>query len=205
MLYDLDQLSNYLVNDHGLIAEYQRQKEPYSNHTYRLYRFLTELEDLVNSVTDEIAIIRLLIPKVRKLLTECYWLQSEYNRPSGKTNYAVKPLYEDLDYPLTIQNVMWLPQQISSIHNHGTWGIVGVISGQEKNKIWRRYGESGQKLELVGEKILFPGDVIAFTSNAIHSIESLGNEPTITFNLYGVTDFANRYEYNPITHQAKNF
>lgn len=135
MLYDRDRLRNYLVNDDGLIEEYQRQKEQYSEYPYRLYRFLTELEDILNSVTDELAIIRLVIPKIRKLLTECYWLQTDYHQPSGKVNCAVKPLYEDLDYPLTIQNVVWLPQQVSSIYNHGTWGIVGVISGQEKNKL----------------------------------------------------------------------
>ncbi len=54
-------------------------------------------------------------------------------------------------------------------------------------------------------KILLPGDIIGFTPDAIHSVEPLGDEPVITFNLYGVTEYQERFEFNPVTHSAKNF
>jgi predicted metal-dependent enzyme (double-stranded beta helix superfamily) len=41
--------------------------------------------------------------------------------------------------------------------------------------------------------------------DAIHSVESIGNEATITFNLYGVTDFSRRYEFDRVNHTAKKF
>ncbi|WP_293073370.1 hypothetical protein [Moorena sp. SIO4A5] len=76
---------------------------------------------------------------------------------------------------------------VSPIHNHGTWGVVAVISGQEKNTFWRRTDDPDfcDRIEQVGEKILFPGDIISFTSDGIHSVEAMGDEPTITFNIYG--------------------
>ena len=41
-----------------------------SPNPYRLYRFLTDLEDIITNETQESIIVRKLIPKVRRLLTE---------------------------------------------------------------------------------------------------------------------------------------
>ena len=41
--------------------------------------------------------------------------------------------------------------------------------------------------------------------DAIHSVESLGDEPTITFNIYGETNFSQRFEFDTLTNTAKNF
>ncbi|WP_365974346.1 hypothetical protein [Moorena sp. SIO4G3] len=96
---------------------------------------------------------------------------------------------------------------VSPIHNHGTWGIVAVISGQEKNTFWRRTDDPDfrDRIEQVGEKILFPGDIISFNSDAIHSVEAMGYEPTITFNIYGETNYEQRFDFDPLTHSAKTF
>ncbi|MEM1369934.1 MAG: cupin, partial [Cyanobacteria bacterium P01_H01_bin.15] len=40
---------------------------------------------------------------------------------------------------------------------------------------------------------------------AIHSVEPLGDEPAVTFNLYGETDFAQRFEFDALKHTAWNF
>ncbi|WP_367142217.1 hypothetical protein [Moorena sp. SIO1F2] len=41
---------------------------------------------------------------------------------------------------------------VSPIHNHGTWGVVAVISGQEKNTFWRRTDDPDfcDRIEQVG-------------------------------------------------------
>jgi predicted metal-dependent enzyme (double-stranded beta helix superfamily) len=55
------------------------------------------------------------------------------------------------------------------------------------------------------EIILNPGDVIALTADAIHSVEPLGDEPTISFNLYGVTNFQQHYQFDPDQQTAQQF
>lgn len=201
---DIEPAYDYLVKDTGSVTtDIYLPEEDFSEDIYRLYRFLTELEDTLATTTQPEQILSILLPKVRKLLTDSYWLQSEYIEPNPQTGWSVKTLYQELDYPITVQNVAWMPQKTSPIHNHGTWGIVAVMAGQEENKIWQR-GE-GDRLELVETKILQPGDIIAFTPEAIHSIAAVGIEPTITFNVYGITDFSRRYEFNPQTHQARHF
>jgi predicted metal-dependent enzyme (double-stranded beta helix superfamily) len=52
-------------------------------------------------------------------------------------------LYDEPDFPLTVQTVSWLPGQVSPIHNHATWGVVALISGTEKNTLWRRTNPDG--------------------------------------------------------------
>jgi predicted metal-dependent enzyme (double-stranded beta helix superfamily) len=95
----------------------------------------------------------------------------------------------------------------SSIHNHGTWGVVAVLKGQEKHTFWRRVptSEFPDQIEQVGEHILNVGEIISFTPHAIHQVEALGNEPTVSFHLYGDTQPQSRMEFNPITRTAKPF
>ena len=53
--------------------------------------------------------------------------------------------------------------------------------------------------------MLYPGDIIGFTGNAVHKVDPVGDEPAISFNLYGVTDYSRRYQYDPKTLAAAKF
>ncbi|GAB4179620.1 MAG: hypothetical protein Fur006_13080 [Coleofasciculaceae cyanobacterium] len=178
-----------------------------STNPYRLYRFLTDLEDILEEITDERQRLQVIRPLVRRLLTSSEWLQGEYLEPDPETGWSVLMLYDEPNFPLTVQTVVWLPGRVSPIHNHATWGVVALISGQEKNTFWKRvnHQESSGEIEQVGEHILMHGDIISFLPDAIHSVEALGDEPTITFNLYGETNYEQRFEFDPVTGTAKNF
>jgi predicted metal-dependent enzyme (double-stranded beta helix superfamily) len=198
---------NWLLTKDGNCIALSLDELELPEKPYRLYRFLTELEHILDTVKDSRDRIRVITPLVRKLLTSSYWLQMAYTDPSLELGWSVHFLYEEYEFPLTIQMVAWLPGHVSPIHNHGTWGIVAIISGQEKNRFWQRSSRPGHSsaIEFVGEKILTSGDIIGFTPDAIHSVEPLGAEPVITFNLYGVTDYSQRFEFDPVTHTAKHF
>lgn len=174
---------------------------------YRLYRFLTDVEDILAAEPDDVRRIEAIAPRVRKLLNSSYWLQFEFVQPQPTPGWSVRFLFQDHDFPLTVQMVAWLPGTPSPIHNHGTWGIVAVVNGQEKNRFWRKAPtpDHPDRIEPAGDRILYPGDLISFVPDAIHSVEPLGDEPTITFNLYGVTNFQQRFEYDPVQHTAKLF
>ncbi|MEM7759615.1 MAG: cupin [Cyanobacteria bacterium P01_A01_bin.40] len=178
---------------------------------YRLYRFLTEVEDNLRLATiearDEATSLCGLRMLVRKLLLNCYTVKTRLPQPEEDTGVSVVMLYDELGFPMTIQTEMNLPGTTSSIHNHGTWGIVMVLEGKQKNTFWKRNptSEFPNKIERVGERIIEPGDIISFTSEAIHSIEAVGDEPTVTFNLYGETFGNKRFQFNPDKQTAKHF
>ncbi|MDZ7991954.1 MAG: cupin [Nostoc sp. EfeVER01] len=174
---------------------------------YRLYRFLTEVEDVLNGSDNETNCLPEIRMLVRRLIVNSYWVRSQHLEPSPKTGTSVLLLYDELGFPLTVQTVTFAPGTRSNIHNHGTWGIVAVLKGQEKNTFWRRTNspEFQDKIEATGEVTLSPGDIISFTPDAIHCVEAVGDEPTVTFNIYGETDPNERFEFDPIKYSAKNF
>ena len=174
---------------------------------YRFHRFLTEVEDVLEGAIDETTCLPQLVHLVRRLITNSYWLQTQYIEPSPDTGTGVIMLYDEIGYPLTVQIATYLPGVKSFIHNHGNWGVVAVLRGEEKNMLWKRLSAPQliDWVEPTAEVILLPGDVISFTPDAIHSVMSIGDEPTVTFSLYGETHHSKRFEFDPVTHTAKNF
>lgn len=199
---------DWFVNGDG---EYQICKAPREwdllRENYRLYRFLTELEDVLNDVADESIRLPEIRMLVRRLLVNSYWVQNQYLDTCPQAGTSVLSLYDELGFQFTIQTVTFAPGSKSNIHNHGTWGIVGILKGQEKNTIWKRSSsdEFQGRVEQTGELMLFPGDIISFTPDAIHCVEAVGDEPTVTFNLYGETDSNQRFEFDVVKHVAKRY
>ncbi len=198
-------MQNWLVTDDGTCTNFGTVEAEPPERTYRMYRFLTEMEDILAAEPDDAKRVQALIPLVRKLLISSYWLQLEHKPPSEKTGWSVNFLYREHEYPITVQMVVWSPGTKSKIHNHATWGIVAMVGGQEKNRLWQQAEGDPKKLIAAGEQILYPGDIIGFTRNAVHQVMPMGDEPTISFNLYGVTDYSTRYKYDEETLAASKF
>jgi predicted metal-dependent enzyme (double-stranded beta helix superfamily) len=176
---------------------------------YRFHRFLTEVEDSLDQATTEhqsecLPAVRRL---VRKLVLNSYWLQTQRPDLDATEKSAFLNLYDEIGFPLTVQVETLIPGASSSIHNHGTWGVVAILQGQEKNTLWQRSPEPElpDKITCVEEKTLTHGDVISFTPEAIHNIQAVGEESLVTFNVYGETESKQRFEFDPVTHQAKRY
>lgn len=199
---------NWLVTNEGqcLKNEVVYQDEELQR-PYRLYRFLTDLEDILERVKDDRERLNLICPLVRRLLNSSEWLQMNYLLPDPETGWSVLMLYDEPDFPITVQTVVWAPGSISPIHNHGCWGIVALLSGQEKNTFWQRSpsSEFPDRIEPVSDRLLNSGDILCLMPDTIHHLEAIGNEPTISFNLYGETNYNQRFEFDPIYSTAKNF
>lgn len=173
---------------------------------YHLHRFLTEVEDVLNCGYDEIKCLEILRLIVRRLIVNSYWLQTQKPTPTP-SGIPARMLYDELGYPLTVQTALAQPGVESTVHNHGNWGIVAILAGEEKNTFWRRVPTALQqsRVEPVGDIILLPGDIISFTADAIHSVKAISDEPTFSFSLYGETFHSRRFEFDPTTHTARNF
>jgi predicted metal-dependent enzyme (double-stranded beta helix superfamily) len=200
-------IQDWLVTHEGnsVEAEIADAAEVYAAHTtdtaddsrpYRLYRFLTDLENILDRVKDDQLRLRFICPLVRRLLTSSEWLQMNFLPPDPATGWSVVRLYNEPDFPITIQTVTWAPGSTSPVHNHATWGIVALLSGQEKNTFWRRSPTHADRIEPTSDRLLVPGDILCLMPDAIHQVEAMGDEPTISFNLYGETDFAQRFEFD---------
>jgi predicted metal-dependent enzyme (double-stranded beta helix superfamily) len=204
-------MKDWLVTDDGRCEARPsaREWDLISEHYY-LHRFLTEVIDLLAQVKNELdewdhlpQIRRL----VRKLIMNSYYVRTQFLEPCPKTGSSVLTLYDEIGYPLTIQNVTFAPGLVSPIHNHGTWGVVAVLKGQEQHTFWRRTNDPAfpYKIEPVGQKILSPGEIMSFMPDAIHRVEAISSEPTVTFQLYGDTQPRSRFFFELENHSAKPF
>jgi predicted metal-dependent enzyme (double-stranded beta helix superfamily) len=67
-------------------------------------------------------------------------------------------------------------------HDHGTWASILLLSGEEKNTLYRR--ENGA-LRKAGEKTLTPGAVLSMRADTVHVAECIGAAPAIGLHVYG--------------------
>ncbi len=181
---------DFIVDDLGCCSSLATQ--PFTFPTrYRLYRFLTEVEDILQKDQREEEYLRQICPRLRLLLENCLWLQVPEVEPDRELGWSVQTIYDEPFFDLTVQLVTWLPGAKSTIHNHGGWGLVALLEGEERHLFWCKEND---RLVFRGEKVLKPGEIICFSANAIHQIEALGEQPTISFNLYGKSK--DRFEYD---------
>lgn len=82
-------------------------------------------------------------------------------------------------------------------HDHGTWAAILVLSGEEKNTLYRR--ENG-RLRKASEVTLEPGSVLGMRAETPHVAECIGEEPVIGLHVYGGDIFElPRRMWNPQT------
>lgn len=203
---------DWLLTENGICSPCKSVREwDLITNEYRLYRFLTEVEDVVRlAVEQETPETDFLVPLrklVRKLILNSYWVKTSLPEPNQTTGTSFLMLYDELGFPMTVQTEVNLSGTTSPIHNHGTWEIVAMLQGKQKNIFWKRNpsSEFPDKIEKIGEQILVPGEIISFTTEAIHSIEAIAEEPTVTFNIYGETYGSKRFQFDPTNHLAKHF
>ncbi len=185
---------------------------------YYFHQFLTDIIDSLGEVVNEqdewkqLPQIRM---RVRQLLMNSYWVRTQRGDVNPQTGISVLPLYDEIGYPLTVQNETMQPGTMSSIHNHGTWGVVAVIDGKEEHTFWRPTSNDWKQLisrpealvpiELVERKLLGPGEVLSFMPDAIHQVQAVDSRPTVNFCLYGDAQPRSRVQFDPGSQTAKFF
>ena len=83
---------------------------------------------------------------------------------------------------LTLLKVQFANGRRTPPHDHGTWAAILVLSGEEKNTLYRR--ENGT-LRRTSEVELKRGDVLPMRGEAVHVAESTGHEPAFGLHVYG--------------------
>jgi predicted metal-dependent enzyme (double-stranded beta helix superfamily) len=188
---------------------------PPDDRPYRLYRFLTDVEDILLATDDPQTQLQRIIPLVPQLLEQSPWFYFNPLTPDPVTGWAVETLYDEPDFPLTVQLVAWAPGSVSPIHNHGAWAIVALLQGEETNYVWQRSPSNTHpdRITQSSDRTLTSGDLLGILPAAIHQIQAghdgqrpaESRRPTISFNLYGPTDYSARYEFDPNAHTATEF
>lgn len=101
---------------------------------------------------------------------------------------------------LTLLKVRFPNGRRTPPHDHGTWATILLLSGAEKNTLYRT---DNATLRKAGEMTLAPGQILSMRADTAHVAECIGGQPTIGLHVYGGDIFAlPRRMWNPQTLEA---
>ena len=83
---------------------------------------------------------------------------------------------------LTMLKVCFPSGRRTPPHDHGTWAVILVLSGQEKNTLYRRADDG---LRTASEVILERGAILPMRADTAHVAECVGDEPALGLHVYG--------------------
>jgi predicted metal-dependent enzyme (double-stranded beta helix superfamily) len=100
------------------------------------------------------------------------FLQPQHFR-TDPAHYARNLIYAAPDKSLSLYALVWLPGQWTPIHDHGSWGVVGVLEGVLEERSYVRLSpdrEADHDIELArgGVMLLGKGAVTSFVPNPDH-------------------------------------
>ncbi|WP_336966440.1 cysteine dioxygenase [Sphingobium aquiterrae] len=151
----------------------------------RLRGFVTALADLLAATRDEKTILESGRALLAGLIATDDWLPEAFARPHPD-RYQQYLLHCDSRERFSVVSFVWGPGQSTPIHDHGVWGLVGVLRGVEKVERFRRIG--GGALVTAGTGFLREGEVDA-VSPRIGDIHRVANgrddAPSVSIHVYG--------------------
>jgi predicted metal-dependent enzyme (double-stranded beta helix superfamily) len=99
---------------------------------------------------------------------------------SGVGGNARQVFYRSPD--LTLLKVCFPAGRRTPPHDHGAWSMILLLSGKEKNTLYRV--EDG-RLRKASEVILEPASILGMRADTVHVAECLGDAPTVGLHVYG--------------------
>jgi predicted metal-dependent enzyme (double-stranded beta helix superfamily) len=110
-------------------------------------------------------------------------------RAGDPETYKSEVLHSEPDGSFSIVALVWLPGQVTPIHDHVTWCVFGVIQGTECEELFELDQQRTGLVE-AGYRVNRTGDVSGFAPPGdIHRVRNAGDLTAISLHIYG-TDVA---------------
>ena len=145
--------------------------------------------EVEGGITDREAAVRQLEPLLKRALHGPGWTDEKYRTTvdGGRPGYAY---YKNADGSLNIYGVLFRKDHPTPVHDHVTWGIIGVYSGEQRTTRYNRADDGstpGQcRTELVADEVLTHGATYPLLPpHDIHRIEVLSDEDGLSIHVLG--------------------
>jgi len=110
---------------------------------------------------------------------------TEAQRQGDPSGYRSHLLHTEPDGSFSVQVVVWLPGQVTPVHDHVTWCVFGVLQGTEREELFA-LGDDGRRLVPTGGAENTTGQVSGFAPPGdIHRVRNSGAGVTISLYVYG--------------------
>lgn len=160
---------------------------------FDLENFIVAMKRSVVDAAEPVDCVTAIAPQMRELVDRAKEILRPEHYRRNPEQYARNPIHIDPAGGLSLFSMAWMPGQWTPIHDHGTWGVVGVVEGvlEERNFIRvddRRHPYENVQLARGGVTLMCPGTVTSFVPNPdhIHITGISANGPgAISLHLYG--------------------
>jgi predicted metal-dependent enzyme (double-stranded beta helix superfamily) len=158
-----------------------------------LDRFINDARDVIARHPDAADRVAEIAPLMRGLLAS----QTSFLRPSHfrshPEHYERNAIYLSPDEDLSLFALVWLPGQWTPVHDHGSWGVVGIVRGLIEERSYMAAdgeiaGDADILLRRAGSSLLNPGSVTSFVPNPDHIHMTgvpAGERVCLSLHLYG--------------------
>lgn len=156
-------------------------------------------------------------PHFAALLKKENWLPENFAQPNPNSGLGGGIgqwlLYRSQERSLIIFSLVIPPYEITPVHDHLSWGLVGLYQGKQEETVYRRV-DSGElegqaQLETVGTYQVKTGDIYHLLppDNDIHSVKATTVfTPSISIHLMGNdTGSIWRHHYHPAENTVQSF
>ncbi len=154
--------------------------------------FIHDVAELVARAGDEFHLTAAVAGRLRALLNACAreeeeLLPASMMRPDPD-RYVMYPLHVAADGGFSIASAVWDVGQTTPIHDHGTWGVIGIYRGVEHEVRYLPPAVLGEQPPTwIGEGDLAPGEVVVCCTSDrdIHKVSCASPEPVVGIHVYG--------------------
>lgn len=138
-----------------------------------LEAFVAEAQNRGRNQPDPADCVLALAPLMLDLIDQAdEFLEPRHYRSTG-AGYTRNLVYEAADKSLSLYALVWLPGQWTPVHDHGSWGVVGVLEGVLEERSYVRSSPdrgADEEIDLArgGIVLLRKGAVTSFVPNPDH-------------------------------------
>lgn len=172
----------------------------------KLLTFVQDLSGLVERERAEPELLKQGAALLATLVAQDDWLPEQFTVPHPEF-YRQYLLFADPLERFSVVSFVWGAGQKTPVHDHMTWGLIGMLRGQE---IDTHYFKQADGTYLRGEShVLTPGNVCS-VSPATHDVHEVANfyadQTSISIHVYGGNiGRISRHVFDPATGAAKTF
>lgn len=175
-------------------------------YTPELKKFIEDLDRIVKKGGSEEYLTRNVADRVKELLAHKDILPSNLMQPNSE-HYVMYPVYVAPDKSFSIASAVWDIHQQTPPHDHGTWGVIGIVQGAE-HEIRYIPDDEGTKLVREGDHLLREGEVVVCCTSDqdLHEVSCASSVPCVGIHVYGGDiGVIERRMYNAETGEVKTF
>ena len=181
------------------------------NDTYTIDGFIGDVKRILAEDGESQTAFEKIKNKMQVLIKNPEYREINEEADAGNihTGRQSGPLYED-ESGLILVRARFGPEEMTPIHSHGSWGVIGVLKGRDHYQIWERTDEGDgpgeASVKLIEDTILEPGDAVILPPppQDIHAQQGHDGQATYEFVLFGKNAMKNpRLYYDPEANHAE--